>query len=407
MATPWQKSCIEALITSPIAFKLFKIQQRNVKAMDQYIGRCWAYAKESQKEGSLKLINTLEYLIECIEATKKSDPVHMHGNDKRTEFDAIEMLKAIFDAEDAGVIVNETRNESRVEFYLMDNNGNNESKYVGENKKEKTILFAIKGIISDDLSNYEKENHCTKLRAISVNNRDKYDDFVSENVKQIENLIKLLARKKQKQNKRKNKKTVGTNIGIEIEYEGCNMQHLEKDLLKLGAVSFHSGWDGSTKDGHEQGSRLRECRLRLESWKSLPALFLLLEKMIELGCSITQNSGMHYHVDLRYKKRWNDFYRNMGRIGSKIEGSLYTSIKRVYELETNERFEEYFWERLNKQSDFKTAEWRMGSQTLNYKKLVLQILVAIHITDAITQNIMPNESYIKMLAECCVKKESN
>lgn len=407
MATPWQKSCIEALITSPIAFKLFKIQQRNVKAMDQYIGRCWSYAKAKETESPVKLINTLRYLIECIKESEDASPVHMHEKDERTKFNAEEMLLAIANAEEAGEIKNITNAQSRVEFYLSDNNDSNESIRAGAERNNKTILFAIKALILRDLGQYTKEGYCTKLRAISVNNKDGYDSFVKENIDQIEKLIKFISPKKTKQTKRKAGKTVGTNIGIEIEYEGCNMQHLEKDLLKLGAVSFHSGWDGSTKDGHEQGSRLRECRLRLESWRSLPALFLLLEKMIELGCSITQNSGMHYHVDLRYKKRWNDFYRNMGRIGSKIEGSLYASIKRVYELETNEKFEDYFWERLKRQSDFKTAEWRMGSQTLNYKKLVLQILVAIHITDAITQNIMPNESYIKMLAECCVKQESN
>lgn len=403
MATQWQKSCIDALTTSPIAFKLFKIQQRNVKAMDQYIGRCWSYAKKSQENNSMELIGTLEYLIERIKLSESHDPVHLHEADERTEFNAGEMLLAITNAEEEGVITNSTNNESKIEFYLMDNLGSNDSLRVGDSRLQKTILFGIKEIILRNTSNYTKKDSCTKLRAISINERDNYSGFVKENIAQVEKLIKFILTKKSKQSKRKNEKTVGTNIGIEIEYEGCNMQHLEKELLRLGAVSFNSGWDGSNRPGHEEGSRLRECRLRLESWKSLPALFLLLEQMKELGCTITQNSGMHYHVDLRYKKRWNNFNRNYHEIGKKINGSLYASIKKIYELETDESFEFYFWGRLKRQGDFTTAEWRMGSQTLNYKKLVLQILVAIHITDAITQNIMPNESYIKMLAKCCVK----
>jgi len=223
-------------------------------------------------------------------------------------------------------------------------------------------------------------------------------------IKKFIDWIKTKLQKKITKGIKQKKITKGINIGIEIEYEGCNCQHLEKELLRLGAVSFDSGWDGSTKKGHEEGARLRENRLRLESWKSLPALFYLLEKMIEGGCAITNKSGMHYHVDLRHENRFAKFTNRKNEGINELAGEAYANLKKIYELETSSSFVQYFNEKIKMQREFTTAEWRMGSQTLNYKKITLQIFAAIHITDTMTQNRKPNEKYIQMLAECCVPR---
>lgn len=41
--TSWQYSCLEALITSPYHFDIFKLKQRNRKVLDQYLSRLFPY----------------------------------------------------------------------------------------------------------------------------------------------------------------------------------------------------------------------------------------------------------------------------------------------------------------------------------------------------------------------------
>ena len=41
--TNWEKSCVDALVTSPAAFALFKAKQKNKKHVDQYINTIWPY----------------------------------------------------------------------------------------------------------------------------------------------------------------------------------------------------------------------------------------------------------------------------------------------------------------------------------------------------------------------------
>ena len=44
--TNWEKSCVEALITNPTAFALFRDKQRNKKHVDQFINKIWPYKIE-------------------------------------------------------------------------------------------------------------------------------------------------------------------------------------------------------------------------------------------------------------------------------------------------------------------------------------------------------------------------
>lgn len=278
MATQWQKSCIEALVTSPIAFKLFKIEQRNIKMMDQFLDRIWPY---------------------------------------------------------------------------------------------KMVEIPISGILN-------QIGHKTTGK------------------------------------KKKEYKSI--NIGIEIEYTGCNCQSLEKQLLANGAVSFNSGWDGGGEDGNhcpEQHShRLRENRLRINGMKGLKSLYILLEWMKNNNCKIDIQSGMHYHIDCTdvaeksylSNNRIEIYYERIRNIILNLSGITNTAVARVYEIPKaqcicDNNFDLHKFGLLPN-GEFFTIEWRCGTPILQYKTLVLQILVAIHVTECSKyQNKNPNDKYLWMLGE--------
>ena len=52
--TNWEKSCVEALVTSPSAFALFRAKQKNKKHVDQYINTIWPYKIKKFAENKLE-----------------------------------------------------------------------------------------------------------------------------------------------------------------------------------------------------------------------------------------------------------------------------------------------------------------------------------------------------------------
>ena len=277
MSTNWQKSCIEALSESTISFKMFRIEQKNIKMMDQFLDKIWPYKYVAiQKPG---------------------------------------------------------------EIYKM------------------------------------------------YNNKDK-DRF-------------------QKRSGKKKRIYKSINIGIEIEYDGCNCQQLEKQLLANGAVSFNSGWDGGGTIGDRPGDcfgRLRENRLRINGMKGLKALYILLEWMKENNCKIAEKSGMHYHVDCtdilgEVQNIWENGVSIIeSRVNERLANLTERSEKAIESIYNQDV--QIFYSYIKPQTDFNTIEWRMGTPTLQYKTLVLQVLVAIHITEcAKYKNKTPNEKYLRILGE--------
>ena len=205
----------------------------------------------------------------------------------------------------------------------------------------------------------------------------------------------------------------GLNIGIEIEYENGEpkCQELKPRLLQLHAVDFHSGWDGNNRlNETDRGDRLRENRLRINGHKGLQALYFLLGKMMENGNQITNNSGMHFHVDstkafktlersqkIRLIDVLKDALKEMSsqdRMATnhifKIDGGSHT---------TNTYIHDYMIERIKYQPDFGTLEWRMASATLDFRTLAIQILYCIHLTQVMKyKNKKINSKYINTLS---------
>jgi hypothetical protein len=215
---------------------------------------------------------------------------------------------------------------------------------------------------------------------------------------------------------KKHKEYKSINVGIEIEYDGVNCQCLEKQLLANGAISFNSGWDGGGEDGNhcpqQHLHRLRENRLRINGMKGLKSLYILLEWMKNNNCKIDSESGMHYHIDCTdvaeksysSNNRIEIYYKRVRDIIFNLSVITNTAVARVYEMPKAQCIcdnDLNLWKfGLKANDEFSTIEWRCGTPILQYKTLVLQILVAIHVTECSKyQNKNPNDKYLWMLGE--------
>jgi len=159
MSTQWQKSCIEALTTSPTAFKLFRIQQRNVKQTDQFIGRVWAYTKKDKKENEseLKGIGSIIPVMECLiqginSVTPRNDVVHLH-NEPNNSFNGKEMLIALELAISEEAISNIcSMGSPETDFYLVNGTNSTRDIWIADDKPNKNVLYAIRHLIKQNES---------------------------------------------------------------------------------------------------------------------------------------------------------------------------------------------------------------------------------------------------------------
>ena len=76
------------------------------------------------------------------------------------------------------------------------------------------------------------------------------------------------------------------------------------------------------------------------------------------------------------------------------------SIGTIFEYESTNSVANAIEGRVRYSDEFGTLEWRLGSRTLSYSKMILQILTAIHLTNSTRySNKQFNEEYIAMLAK--------
>jgi len=208
------------------------------------------------------------------------------------------------------------------------------------------------------------------------------------------------------------------NIGIEIEYSGPYV-NVHSKMKAMGAISYECGYDGYHGDRKQnrknKDSRLRELRLRMNGIYSIEALNHLLKRMKELDCGHSDNSSIHYHIDRRHisKNSKGVVLEEAAVITSgrrqKIQeekdkwasnDNLLKSIGTIFEYESTNSVANAIEGRVRYSDEFGTLEWRLGSRTLSYSKMILQILTAIHLTNSTRySNKQFNEEYIVMLAK--------
>ena len=204
------------------------------------------------------------------------------------------------------------------------------------------------------------------------------------------------------------------NVGIEIEYSGPYV-NVRGKMKAMGAVDYECGYDGCYGDIKQskknRNSRLRELRLRMNGIYSIEALNHLLKRMKELNCGHSDNSSIHYHIDRRHVFKSNServlgsaelVNRNEMNIKKEAwasNSSLLASIGIIFEYKFTNDVADHIRGKIKYNDEFETLEWRIGSKTLSYSKMILQILTAIHLTNSTRYfNKQPNEEYIAMLA---------
>ena len=388
--TNWEKSCVEALITSPTAFALFRDKQKNKKHVDQFINKIWPYKiekafKTKQEEQSDIFDEILKRIMKIRNDEDKSDEINL-----------------------GTIPLNNVKGEKLIEMFNKNiknkhcySNGN----YIIRLKFHTDTGMSTRVHINDGLRNYREEFTkvilesaiYTRIEIVAVDGRVGTDEV-------IDAFLSCVKNKKSRKTKEKFKREfIGQNVGIEIEYDGIWHNYLEKELIKTkNAISFNSGIDGGITNGSDEmyfiHERLRENRLRINGHRGLDALYFLLEEMNKTNSIMTTKSGMHFHIDLTHQ--------GSRKLESDPDWKLLNStelelLHSIFEIKNSDR---HIQEQIRFPTEFNTMEWRMGSPTLNYSKLVIEILTAIHVTNVITKkNKQINSEYLKCLLDIKTK----
>lgn len=396
--TKWEQSCVSAIIAGDTAFSLFKLQQKNIKHLDHFLNKISPYKRKKIKKVKQNGMTFSYVLRKAIEVGKNLNEYASHSFEFDVNMDSAAFFDIMFPLKE--ISFEETNANNIFVIKVKAKSG-----YYDANE----TVFSISGETKLSNSSIEKLQHYYIEKATI--------QFLSSRIgtgkllKKLEDVLNdsTVAKKPKKQKSKKGIKYEGLNVGIEIEYSGGNCQKLEKKLLKMGAISFHSGWDGTTRDGDEPGcGRLRENRLRLNGIKFAKPLEYLCNEMERMGCVITLESGMHYHIDGTFKPfLMNSNFSSVTNVEATMMNCMSKkSIKSIFDIfDINENFSNYekeimfFAQRIEKKNEFQTFEWRMGTPTLNYSKLIIQILVAIHVTNCMYRLKKADEEYLEFLSE--------
>lgn len=398
--TNWEKSCVDSLVTSPTAFALFKAKQKNKKHVDQYINTIWPYEikkvfKESNPTHNITLEAVKKFLIDLKKQgeTGYVDKDYMFGS----EITASEIRNGLKNLPRE----QKSRTENGIGIIIFcSKEHQNHSVCIDPNTEINLIDTIYTG-----LSNVNQMCKFYKIVTDTRSTRRNTTNFINSSIKQLSKIGKTTDLSKFK------RVYLGQNVGIEIEYEGIWQKYLEKKLNSSKyAMSFNSGIDGGETDGSRYGdaSRLRENRLRINGHRGLNALHYLLEDMIRSKCSITNKSGMHYHIDLTHlseKKRDIPAVDRFKKLC--INTEIQKQLADIFEIKEDRVVLDTMYSLLRYPTEFTTIEWRMGTPTFNFTKLTIQILCAIHVTNVLfgSKKTMDAE-YLKYLAEIYIKINS-
>lgn len=403
--TKWQESCITALATSPLTWSAFKLEQRNRKLLDQYIGRIWPYQgkkKEVKKRGHTIQCKTIKDAIRAIQENEEN-------KEMRVNISACTSIRTIRKL----ALTKEVRLTEKEQYQIARSDAYCTLSYMfsKDNKHVYSDYFGYDGEDSVKLlDNWRRKiTHMpigTKLQIVTMHFNQEAS-YIELKKRILIHDLKQLARfeeyntatmhPKRKQNQRKD-----LNVGIEIEYTGQETSKIVKNrILGLNCISFDSGFDGNMKD------RLRENRIRLDGHRGLKGLWVLLEDMKKTS-HLDENSSVHMHIDCKYDDSFAlkiapvDTYRS---IISKLftpstglnEQGAEDWFKAIFGAESKGISQMFCGSKVRFKSEFETLEYRFCNVNLNYSDYVIQILALIHLTECLKTRTTINASYMKML----------
>jgi hypothetical protein len=373
--TKWQEPCIEALVGGSVTFALFKAKQKDKRHINAYMRKMWPADgpdKKGAKKGNgvlSKLASTIE--LDTLERSPSNKTIEVFIESKGEEIDH-ERLESEW-----GILPRGYDSNSLQRIYV---DGNIAMEI------ENGRLYVYKSL---------RKLGEKGLRRVAIKLHTERTGM---------DLIPVVAKfLRDQDNMKKGKKDpdeVAINVGIEIEYEGCSMKYATKWMKRIGAIDFHSGWDGTDSDEERDNGRLRENRLRIVGHKGLFVLEELLGEMKRKNCKMATSSGMHFHIDCR--RDYREEIPKVGRLKKQV-AQIEPLLDDIFETHSSRsRIEN----QIKLQPGFKTWEWRFGSPTLNNRILNIQILAAIHMTVRSRFDRPLNLGYLECLARLA-KKEND
>jgi len=459
--TKWQKDYIKALATSPIAFDLFKIEQKNRKVLDQYTNRIWPYHTEKQNRNPTfrEVCNTDK--VEGIKVVEFSESEPTNSIDIESTIKLLmknknDLPKCVsifrhlprvksnkyFVISDIEKLSSFTENLKNAKLFNIDQKINGE---IIVNPVFSIVLDISKTpeMFSEKINSYYKptknkiklsfykelklfEALYQILCRLSIEN----DKFIfrihsiiiyPQNIYKCESVVKAMVYTLSLLNNLTKKKIVpvlkkptilkrvGMNIGIEIEHMSDNgtSNEVSNAILNKNCKSYDSGFDGNCP------ARLRENRIRLDGIQGLKGLYTLLEDM-KKNCFLDfRNSSVHMHIDCTHYFpkdngiRWHMLAKIKGAMLEYLryhrENKKVILLGNIFDIDGFSKVKG--WSIIRPNNDFGTIEHRYCSVTLNYSEYVLQILALIHFTNAFIRRIPMNTKYLELLN--VVKKELN
>lgn len=381
--TKFEKSCIEAICESPMAFELFRKRAHNVKRVDQFVNKIWPYRLRSNKK------------------TKSKDNLPV-----------IRRIRNILYEE--SLVPQADCSTTSYEFNYSATQLEREMKMIGKSTSIEILCPLADNILQmcdEDwgtiiqLSGRRRESVSSILSSIFKSNildsKKIYINRHSGRHYSKELLAHVVVMFDEVLNKEAKIKSTYLNVGIEIEYNGCSMSYFSKELLKNRAVSFDSGWDGDST------GRLRENRLRIAGVGGLKSLKLLLIEMEKKSCTLDYASGIHYHIDCSETDPGRLIYQEKRNEILKLLKDNYPEVREIFGANES-NMSHYLQERIRIPDEFETLEWRMIYPSLNYSLMVSQMLFCIYMTKIATSYDEENPpkingEYLSLLANISKK----
>lgn len=381
--TKFEKSCIEAICESPMAFELFRKRAYNVKRVDQFVNKIWPYKLRSKRK------------------TKNQDVLK-----------AVRRIRNILYEE--SLVPQDDSSTTTYEFNYSANQLRREIRMIGKNTKSEILYPSADNILNICDEDWHTITQLSGRRRVSVGSI--LHDILESNIfnsKKIyinrryrrhyskELLMHVVSMFDKVLSKGTNYKPTYLNVGIEIEYEGIDLNYFEKELIKNKAVSFNSGWDGNMV------GRLRENRLRISGISGLSALKLLLIEMEVNLCLLDNHSGIHYHIDCSHRDPERIVYKENSRKILSLLGDYSRKVNDIFGSNSG-NVAMYLSNRIRIPDEFETLEWRMIYPSLNYTLMVSQMLFCIYMTKIATSYNEKNPpkidgEYLSLLANISKK----
>lgn len=420
--TDWQLNFFIAIMTSWTAFSIFYYKQFNKKMFDQYLKKFFRVVKKNNNIKSKKInidynIETkkINELISFLEKTRIESPDRFRLFKTEILFKKNTILLAIKNINDIAYTFS---NQSSCN-HIMNISFNDDEIGIDSINRPEEMARKLYNHISSFINDVIKLDYIT-LDNLRVGYTLVHDILIAI----LKNYISIF-----KENTKFNESNM--NVGLEFEYDIDKNKTIPiENLLELDSpyiTEISTGYDGKPYDSDEiirskftrivkasikeDACRLNEDRIRINHFKGLQILEKYLLYLNKNG-KISKSSSIHIHIDCVYDDSFKkiDYSSKDSSLFKYLKRTSYPSLLDIIYLS---RSEKSFTKKgyLNKhesgtiniikgsmqRNDLNTLEFRSFKTSFLYEDVVMYILIASYITNAIKKGTKINDSLIKTI----------